>query len=60
MEKNSQEGTEILNVLVNDGSRVGAYTHNLHAPAKLTSEMKQLLNVDGCYLKEHLAHTLAR
>ena len=38
----SQEETETLNVLVNDGSRVGAYTLDLYAPPKLTSEITQL------------------
>ena len=38
----SQEVIEILNVLVNDGSSVGAYTLNLIAPPKLTSEILQL------------------
>uniref|UniRef100_A0AAV1U9P0 Uncharacterized protein n=1 Tax=Peronospora matthiolae TaxID=2874970 RepID=A0AAV1U9P0_9STRA len=34
--------TETLNVLVNDGSSVGAYTLDLIAPPKLTSEITQL------------------
>uniref|UniRef100_A0AAV1V8N4 Reverse transcriptase domain-containing protein n=1 Tax=Peronospora matthiolae TaxID=2874970 RepID=A0AAV1V8N4_9STRA len=34
--------TETLNVLVNDGSSVGAYTLDLIAPTKLTSEITQL------------------
>ena len=38
----SQEETETLNVLVNDGSRVGASTLDLYAPPKLTSEITQL------------------
>ena len=42
MEKGSQEETETLNVLVNDGSSVGAYTLDLIAPPKLTSEITQL------------------
>ena len=42
VEKNSQEQTETLNVLVNDGSRVGAYTLDLFAPPKSTSEILQL------------------
>ena len=42
MEKGSQEGTETLNVLVNDGSSVSAYTLDLIAPPKLTSEITQL------------------
>ena len=35
--KSSQELTETLNVLVNDGSSVGAYTLDLIVPPKLTS-----------------------
>ena len=42
VEKGSQEETETLNVLVNDGSSVGAYTLDLIAPPKLTSEITQL------------------
>ena len=42
MEKGSQEGTETLNVLINDGSSVSAYTLDLIAPPKLTSEITQL------------------
>ena len=42
VEKVSQEITETLNVLVNDGSRVGADTPDLYAPPKLTSEIIQL------------------
>ena len=42
MEKGSQEGTETLNVLVNDGSSVGAYILNPIAPSKLSSEIPQL------------------
>ena len=42
MEKGSQEGTETLNVLVNDGSSVSAYTLDLITPPKLTSEITQL------------------
>ena len=38
----SQEETETLNVLVNDGSSVGAYTLDLIVPPKLTSEITQL------------------
>uniref|UniRef100_A0AAV1UF83 Reverse transcriptase n=2 Tax=Peronospora matthiolae TaxID=2874970 RepID=A0AAV1UF83_9STRA len=34
--------TETLNVLVNDGSTVGAYTLDLIAPPKLTSDITQL------------------
>ena len=41
-ETSSQEETETLNVLVNDGSNVGAYTLNLIVPPKLTSEIIQL------------------
>ncbi|CAI5711096.1 unnamed protein product [Peronospora effusa] len=37
-----QEETETLNFLVNDGSNVGAYTLDLIAPPKLTSEITQL------------------
>ena len=35
----SQEEIETLNVLVNDGSRAGAYTLDLYAPPKLISEI---------------------
>ena len=42
VEINSQEITETLNVLVNVGSRVGAYTLDLYAPPKSTSEIIQL------------------
>ena len=42
VEQDSQERTETLNVLVNDESRVGAYTLELYAPPKLTSEIIQL------------------
>ena len=42
MEKGSQEETETLNVLVNDGSSVGAYTIDLIAPPKSTSDITQL------------------
>ena len=42
IEKGSQKETETLNVLVNDGSIVGAYTLKLIAPSKLTSEITQL------------------
>ena len=42
VEQDSQKRTETLNVLVNDGSRVGAYTLDLYAPPKLTSEIIQL------------------
>ena len=38
----SQEESETVNVLVNDGSSVGAYTLDLIAPPKLTSEITQL------------------
>uniref|UniRef100_A0AAV1VFX5 Reverse transcriptase domain-containing protein n=1 Tax=Peronospora matthiolae TaxID=2874970 RepID=A0AAV1VFX5_9STRA len=37
-----QEMTETLNVIVNNGSSVGAYTLDLIAPPKLTSEITQL------------------
>ena len=42
IKKGSQEETEALNVLVNDGSSVGAYTLDLIAPPKTTSEITQL------------------
>ncbi|CAI5745401.1 unnamed protein product [Peronospora destructor] len=42
VEASSQEETETLNVLVNDGSSVGAYTLDLIVPPKLTSEITQL------------------
>ena len=42
VERGSQEETETLNVLVNDGSIVGAYTLDLIAPPKLTLEIIQL------------------
>ena len=42
VEKGSQEEIETLNVLVNDGSSVGAYKLDLIAPPKLTSEITQL------------------
>ena len=38
----SQETTETLNVLVNDGSRIGTYQLDLIAPPKTTSEIIQL------------------
>ena len=41
VEKGSQEETETLNVLANDGSNVGAYTLDLIAPPKSTSEITQ-------------------
>ena len=44
--KGSQEETETLNVLVNDGSSVGAYTIDLIAPPKLTSEITQLTTLE--------------
>ena len=40
-EKGSQKETETLNVLVKDGSGVGAYTLDLIAPPKLTSKITQ-------------------
>ena len=40
--KGSQEETETLNVLVNDGSSVGSYTLDLIGLRKLTSEITQL------------------
>ena len=42
VKKGSQEETETLNVLVNDGSSVGAYTLDLIAPPKSTLEITQL------------------
>ena len=42
MQKGYQVETETLNVLVNDGSSVGAYTLDLIAPLKLTLEITQL------------------
>ena len=42
VEKCSQKETEILKVLVNAGSSVGAYTLDLVVPPKLTSEISQL------------------
>ena len=42
IKKGSQEETETLNVLVNDGSSVGTYTLDLIAPPKSTSEITQL------------------
>ena len=42
VEIDSQYGTETLNVLVNDGSSVGAYTIDLIAPPKLNLEITQL------------------
>ena len=42
MEKGSHEETETFNVLINDGSSVSAYTLDLIAPPKLTSEITQL------------------
>ena len=41
MKKGSQEETKRLNVLVNDGSSVGASTLDLIAPPKSTSEISQ-------------------
>ena len=41
-EKDYQEETETFNVLVNDGSSVGAYTLDLIATPKSTSEITQL------------------
>ena len=46
IKKGSQEETETLNVLVNDGSSVGAYTLDLIAPPKLTSEINQLTTLE--------------
>ena len=40
--RSPQEDTETLNLLVNDGSSVGAYTLDLIAPPKSTSEITQL------------------
>ena len=42
VKKGSQEETKRLNVLGNEGSSVGAYTLDLIAPPKLTSEITQL------------------
>ena len=42
----SQEVIETLNVLVGDGSSVGAYTLDLIVPPKLTSEILQLPTLD--------------
>ena len=44
--KCSQEETETLNILVNDGSSLGAYTLDRIAPPKLTSEITQLLTLE--------------
>ena len=41
-EKDYQEETETFNVLVNNGSSVGAYTLDLIATPKSTSEITQL------------------
>ena len=46
MEKGSKEETEILNVLVNSGSSVGAYTLNVIARPKLTSKITQLTTLE--------------
>ena len=40
-EKGSQEETETLNILVNDGLSIGAYTLDLIAPPNSTSEITQ-------------------
>ena len=42
MEISSNETTQTLNVLVNDGSSIGSHTLDLIAPPKLTSEITQL------------------
>ena len=42
MEASSQEETGTLNVLVNDGSSVGAYTLNRIVPLKTTYEITHL------------------
>ena len=42
MEISSQETTETLNLLVNDGSSIGTYKLDLIAPPKTTSEITQL------------------
>ena len=47
MKKGSQEETKRLNVLVNDGSSVGAYTLDLIAPPKLTLEITQLPTLES-------------
>ena len=41
-EKGSQKEIETLNVLVNEGSSVGAYTLDLIAPPKFNLEITQL------------------
>ena len=46
MKKGSQEETKRLNVLVNEGSSVGAYTLDLIAPPKLTSEITRMPTLD--------------
>ena len=56
VEKRSQEVTETLNVLVYDGSRVGAYTLDFYAPPKLTSEIIQLPILESKrFLRDHEA-----
>ena len=45
-EKGYQEETETFNVLVNDGSSLGAYTLDLIAPPKLTSEITQFPSLE--------------
>ena len=47
VKRNFQEQTETLNVLVNDGSKVGAYTLDLFAPPKSTSEILQLPTLES-------------
>ena len=46
MEKSSQEETETMNVLVNDGSSIGAYILDLIAPPRLTSEITHLPTIE--------------
>ena len=47
VEKGSLEETETLNVLVNDGSSVGAYTLDLIAPPKSTSDITELPTLES-------------
>ena len=49
-EKGSQEETDTLNVLVNDGSSVGASTLDLIAPPKLASEITPLPTLELKFL----------
>ena len=53
METSSQEITETLNDLVNDGSSVGVYTLDLIVPLKLTSKITQLPTLESeCFLRD--------